>query len=96
MERAELKESTVGMVGCGFQDDSCRDGVAGSPGVEYNIVEVVGVEDRRPIVGPVFDTTCGQLPTRPAGLLQTVGRTSSSRLYALVRFRLLDKREGKN
>ena len=84
-ERVELNE---------FQDEGCCDGVAGSTGVEYDAVEVVGVEDRRPNIGPVFDTTRGQLPTRPAGLLRTVGRMSSSGLYALARFRLLDEKRG--
>lgn len=88
MERVGSKESMVGVIGCGCQD---RDGVAGSPEVAYNAVEMAGVEGWRSIVERVFDTTRGQLLMRPAGLFRTVGRISSSGLYALARFRILIK-----
>jgi hypothetical protein len=55
VERVELNE---------FQNKGCCGGMAGTTGVKYNAVKVVGVEDQQPNIGPVFNVTCGQLLTR--------------------------------
>ena len=77
-------------IDCGCHD---RVRVAGSARVEDDSDNVDGDrgETRRWVAGPVLDRTRGQLLTRPAGLLRTVGRTSLNELYVLVRFKLLDK-----
>ena len=70
-------------------------GVAGSIWVEDDGVNGVrGKTRQRLVAGPVLDRTRGQLLTRPDGLLRAVGRISLNEAYALVRFKLLDERNG--
>ena len=89
-DMTESKESGFGMTGdgCGCQYEDDKGGVAKSEGGDTDSA-VPGCW--RLTVTPVLAKTWGQLLTRPAGLLRTVGWILLNELYALARFKALDE-----